>query len=90
MASKRANAIKAAKASEAIADRMEAIERNQALIMEALNIVVPSDDEAEVEAVVADDAPSEVSDSPEGEAVVKEDTGSKPAPAKKKATSAKK
>lgn len=38
MASKRANAIKAAQKQEEIADRMSAIERNQALIMAALGI----------------------------------------------------
>lgn len=85
MPSKRASAIKAAKAREAMADRMEAIERNQALIMAMLEQLTSADDEADPEAVVADDA---TGDSSEGEDAGKEETASKPAPKKK--TTAKK
>ncbi|PSN79614.1 hypothetical protein C8B47_10780 [filamentous cyanobacterium CCP4] len=61
MASKRANAIKAQKAREAMADRMEAIEESQKLIMEKLDMLLG--DEVAVEDAKAS---SKEADNPEG------------------------
>ena len=86
MASKRANAIKAQKAREAMADRMEAIEESQKLIMEKLDMLL-SDEVEEVDAKAK--AASKEADDPEGKDASKEADDAEAKEASKKASTKK-
>lgn len=86
MASKRATAKKAQKAREVMADRMEAIEESQKLIMEKLDMLL-SDEVEEVDAKAK--AASKEADDPEGKDASKEADDAEAKDASKKASTKK-